>query len=153
LVAAGYLGSLGIANCIMSIARRYAHGSAFPSEAFVQAAIEEHFQQLGFTTDTSGHVDLLCKHPTKTERWHIEAKGETREAGLDFRACVGQLVQRMRDRDTNYTIALPDIPRYLSQIEAMSPWVIELLRIHWLLVAPDRSVRVVPPSRIGGSDA
>ena len=133
----------------MSIARRYSHGSEFPSEAYVQAAIEEHFRRLGFITDNSGHIDLLCSHPTSGERWHIEAKGETSEPGLDFRTCLGQLIQRMRDSGTNYGIALPNIPRYTSQIEAMSAWVVEALRIHWLLVARDKSVRIVPPKNVG----
>src|SRR5207253_7234314 len=137
----------------MSIARRYARGTEFPSEAFVQAAIEQHFQQLGFTIDNRGHVDLLCHHPTTTERWHIEAKGETSAPGLDFRTCLGQLVQRMRDRGIHHAIALPDIPQYTSQIGAMSAWVIEALQLHWLLVARDGSVKMVPPDYIGPRDA
>jgi len=152
-VVAGYLGSLGIANCVMSIKRSYGLGTEFPCEAFVQAAIEEHFQRLGFTTDNSGHIDLLCNRPGTAECWHIEAKGRTSQPGLDFRTCLGQLVQRIREKDTRYGIALPDIPQYTSQINTMSAWVIEALGIHWLLVSPDKSVRMVSPSSVAQRDA
>jgi hypothetical protein len=135
LVAAGRLPwTLGIANRAMPIPRTYRLGTEFPSEAFVQIAIENRFRELGFAIDTSGHVDLKCSHPTTCERWHIEAKGKTAQPGLDFRTCLGQLVQRIDDSETRYAIALPDLPEYTAQIRAMSGRVVERLGIHWLLV-------------------
>jgi hypothetical protein len=129
----------------MTIERGYSRGTEFPSEAFVQQAIERHFRALGFAVDTTGHVDLLCSRSDGPERWHIEAKGKTSQCGLDFRTCLGQLVQRMRDRATRHGVALPDIPQYRAQLELVSPWVVEALGIHWLLVASDGSVEIAAP--------
>jgi hypothetical protein len=125
------------------IPRTYKRGSDFPSEAFVQKAVERHFASLGFAVDASSQVDLLCSHPATGERWHIEAKGKTAQPGLDFRTCLGQLLQQIRDRAVNHAVAVPDTSQYTAQIALLAPWVVELLRIHWLLVAFDGSVRVV----------
>jgi len=114
----------------------------------VQAAIERHFRELGFNVDANGHVDLTCEHPQTGERWHIEAKGKTSACGLDFRTCLGQLVQGIRDREARYGVALPEIPQYAAQIDRVSDWVIEALHIHWLLVSPEGIVSVKrPPNR------
>ena len=137
----------------MASQRNYPRGTEFPSEAFVQRAIERHFRELGFNIEDGGHIDLICAHPTTPERWHIEAKGLTAAVGLDFRTCLGQLIQRMRDRDTSYGIALPDLPQYAAQISIISSWVIDALKIHWLLVSPDGSVKITRPNRSPLSDA
>ena len=97
----------------MLIKRNYKLGDAFPAEEFVQAAVERYFRASGFEIDTNGHVDLLCARPDGVERWHIEAKGKTSQLGLDFRTCLGQLVQQIRDGDTHYGIALPHLPAVL----------------------------------------
>ena len=130
----------------MPVQRRYRLGSEFPLEGFVQAAIERHFRVCGFDVDTSGHVDLLCSHPDGVERWHIEAKGKTSQPGLDFQTCLGQLLQRMRDSDTHYGIALPDTPLYVRQVATVSTWVVNALHIHWLLVSRDGAVRMTNPA-------
>ena len=114
----------------------------------MQAALENHFRERGFTIEAAGDIDLRCTHPDTCERWHIEAKGKTTQPGLDFRTCLGQLIQRIRDKETLYGIALPDIPQYAAQIDAMSNWVVDALRIHWLLVSPDGSVRIMRPSMV-----
>lgn len=127
------------------IPRTYKLGTGFPAEGFVQAAVERHFRELGFDVDANGQIDLLCVNPSNGERWQIEAKGKTSQPGLDFRTCLGQLVQRIQDRDVNHAIAVPDIASYTTQIALVAPWVAQSLRLHWLLVAPDASVRVVEP--------
>ncbi len=126
--------------------RSYKLGDAFPGESFVQSAIERHFREKGFDIDTSGYVDLLCTHPATRECWHIEAKGKTSDPGLDFRTCVGQLVLHIRSSETRYGIALPHIPEFTAQIAKVSPWVVERLSIHWLLVCGDGTVNLVSPS-------
>jgi hypothetical protein len=136
-----------VAKRAMTIRRRYRLGVDFPSEGFVQAAIERHFSDLGFAIDVDGHADLFCTHPDRSECWLIEAKGKTSDPGLDFKTCLGQLVQRMRERDTRYGIALPDLPPYEKQIGQLSAWVVETLRIHWLMVSPNGTVRITPPNQ------
>lgn len=104
------------------MSRTYARGSAFPNEGFVQKAVEHHFSALGFTLDTSTHVDLLCTCPRTNEAWHIEAKGETAQIGLDFRTCLGQLIQRMASEQAYYGIAVPDLPAYRRHESPRLSW-------------------------------
>ena len=130
----------------MTNPRRYKSGDEFPSEHFVQASIEKYFSALGFVLDTSTHVDLLCSHPSTDEKWHIEAKGLTSQPGLDFRTCLGQLLQRMKDEKTNYGIAVPKLPKYIDQIDLIAPWVVNRMGLNWLLVEADGSIAIVAPS-------
>lgn len=126
--------------------RSYKLGSEFPAEWFVQKAVENYFGERGFHLDVTGHVDLICVHRNTGERWHIEVKGLTSQPGLDFRTCLGQLLQRMESQSTRHAIAVPDIPKYITQIGKVSHWVVNRLGIHWLLVAEDGSIRVVNPN-------
>lgn len=116
----------------------------------MQACVEAHFHKLGFTVDATGDIDLICRHATSRECWHIEAKGKTSQPGLDFRTCLGQLVQRIRGPEVRYGIALPDIPQYRAQIEATSEWAVRVLGIRWLLVQPDGRVRTLEPRQGDG---
>jgi hypothetical protein len=85
--------------------RQYKRGNEFPHEGFVQDAIESYFEQAGYTLDTSTHVDLLCAHPVGGEAWHIEAKSKTMAIGLDFRTCLGKLLQRMTQQHVRHGVA------------------------------------------------
>lgn len=125
--------------------RRYRLGTDFPGEGFVQAAVEEHFRNLGFAVDAAGDIDLLCRHSGSEECWHIEVKGKTSAIGLDFRTCLVQLVQRMTGPGVRYGMALPDIPQYRGQIGKTSQWAVRALGITWLLVQPDGGVHVIQP--------
>jgi hypothetical protein len=125
--------------------RQYKRGSEFPHEGFVRGAIERYFEKAGYTLDASTHVDLLCTHPVTGEAWHIEAKGKTTAIGLDFRTCLGQLLQRMNQRHVKHGIALPDMAQYKAQTDLVSPWVVERLGLHWLFVAEDGTVSIVSP--------
>ena len=127
--------------------RQYKRGIEFPHEGFVQAAIEQHFERAGYSLDTSTHVDLLCTHPVAGDAWHIEAKGKTTAIGLDFRTCLGQLLQRMSQQHVKHGIALPDMPQYRAQTAQVSPWVADRLGLHWLFVADDGTVSIVCPSK------
>lgn len=118
----------------------------FPHEGFVQGAIEAHFRNAGYALGTDSHVDLLCRHPETGETWHIEAKGVTTQIGLDFRTCLGQLVQAMSANGARYGVAIPDTAAYHAQVAKLSPWVVDQLQLHWLLVALDGSVRIVTPT-------
>lgn len=121
-------------------------GLDFPHEGFVQKALEEHFGRLGFSLDPTGHADIQCRHPSTGEQWLVEAKGLTSAVGLDFRTGLGQLIQRMEDQKTKYALAVPDIPGFVAQCKSVPTWVRSALGIHWLLVAKDGGVRVLPPS-------
>lgn len=125
--------------------RKYKLGSEYPAEHFVQMSIENHFSARGFSLDTGSHVDLICVHPDTGERWHIEAKGVTSNCSLDFKTCLGQLIQRMQDGTSKHAIAVPDDPRYLAQVAQVSQWVVDRLSIHWLVVGKDGSVRITAP--------
>lgn len=100
--------------------RHYRRGDQFPHEGFVRVAIERHFAKAGYLLDTSTHVDLLCTHPVSGDAWHIEAKGKTTAIGLDFRTCLGQLLQRMCQQHVIHRIALPDLPQQRTQTEQVS---------------------------------
>jgi len=82
-------------------------------------------------------IDLLCSHPTTGERWHIEAKGVTSATGLDFRACIGQLIIRMTDETARHAIAVPDVPSFSTLIAQVSRWVVARLGLHWSIVRQD----------------
>ena len=92
----------------------------YPHEGIVQGAIERHFEKDGYTLDTSTYVDLLCTHQVTGEAWHIEAKGKTTAIGLDFRTCLGQLLQRMSQQHVMHGVVLPDMPQCRSQTEQVS---------------------------------
>lgn len=111
----------------------------------MQLAVERHFRNAGFDLDSDSRVDLVCFHPETGEAWHIEAKGQTTQVGLDFRTGLGQLVQGMHSKSMKHGIAVPDTPAFQAQVAKLSDWVVALLRIHWLFVSQDGSVRVVTP--------
>jgi hypothetical protein len=82
------------------------------SPGFMQLDIERHFEQAGNILDTSTHADHLCSHSAMGDAWHIEAKVNTAAIGLDFRTCLGQLLQRMNQPHVRHGITLPDMPAY-----------------------------------------
>jgi hypothetical protein len=125
--------------------RGYKRGSAFPNEAFVQAAIEKHFRSSGYERVVAAHSDYACHHPSTGDRWVIEAKGATSAIGLDFRTGLGQLVQRASEPTVRYALVVPNMPKFLTQCSQVSAWVRESLGIYWLIVSEDSSIRVVSP--------
>ena len=54
--------------------------------------------------------------------------------GLDFRTCLGQLLQRMSQQQLRHGIVLPDLPQYRAQVAQVSPWVVDRLGLHWLFI-------------------
>lgn len=133
--------------------RQYKRGDQFPHEGFVQSAIEQYFEKAGYSLDTSTHVDLLCTHPVAGDAWHIEAKGKTTAIGLDFRTCLGQLMQRMSEQHVKHGVAIPNMPQYRAQTEQVSARVVDRLGLHWLFVAEDGTVEIVQPNRIEHASA
>jgi hypothetical protein len=67
--------------------------------------------------------------------------------GLDFRTALGQIVQAMIDEASMYAIAVPDPPSFMGQCRRVPEWVRVSLRLAWLVVCSDGSVRVVAPDR------
>lgn len=127
------------------MSRQFKNGTAFPSEGFVQQAIEAYFAHLGYSPHTDTDVDLICTASDGCAPWHIEAKGKTQQVGLDFRTCLGQLPQRMHLPHSQHDVAVPDIDVYRRQIAKISPWVVAALGLHWLLVDAAGSVTIVAP--------
>ncbi|EEJ5470597.1 hypothetical protein AU693_003621 [Salmonella enterica subsp. diarizonae] len=126
--------------------RNYPRGAEFPSEQFVQVSIEKYFSHEGFCIDTSTHVDLICRDQESGDViWQIEAKGKTSNPGLDFRTCLGQLVQRMTNERVNYGLAVPNIPQYINLINQTSAFAVERINITWILVDCDGSVSIGLP--------
>ncbi|KAB8140329.1 hypothetical protein F8S13_24160 [Chloroflexia bacterium SDU3-3] len=121
-------------------------GSTFPHEGFVQAAVEQFFLRQGFIAIPRGHADFACRHPDTNEEWLIEAKGKTKEVGLDFRTGLGQLVQRMHGSELKYGLAFPNIPTFLNQYKLVSPWVRSQIQLHWLVVGEQGHITIIAPS-------
>jgi hypothetical protein len=74
-----------------------------------------------------------------------EAKGVTKAIGLDFRTCLGQLVQRIDSRNTKYAIALPNLDNFTKQCRTIKQWIRKELQIYWLLVDKDGRVTIFSP--------
>ncbi len=126
---------------------RFKRGLDFPNEGFVQQAIEAHFAVLGFTRKRERHADYAGHHLETGEKWLIEAKGMTAAVGLDFRTGIGQILQGMSDEKSNHGLAVPDLPQFHRQVNAVPPWVRSVLRLHWLFVRADGSVYVDSPDQ------
>jgi hypothetical protein len=120
----------------------YQLGVDFPREGFVQRAIEDHFSS--GSTQKLGFADLACTD-SSGRRWLIEAKGETSDVGLDFRTGLGQLVQGVPSADWTVALAMPDTPKFALQRSRTSEWARRALGLHWLIVAEDGTVTIVPP--------
>lgn len=128
------------------VTRRYLLGGEYPSEEFVQASLEKYFFRQGFDIDTGSYIDLICRDKESRDVvWHIEVKGKTSQPGLDFRTCLGQLVQRMTKDNINYAIAVPRIKQYERLIEETSILAVSKLNLHWIFVGPDGSVTIKEP--------
>ncbi|NUD56435.1 hypothetical protein HUC13_23335, partial [Escherichia coli] len=67
------------------------------------------------------------------------------QPGLDFRTCLGQLVQRITKDNINYAIAVPRIKQYERLIEETSILAVSKLNLHWIFVGPDGSVTIKEP--------
>lgn len=124
----------------------YKRGLEYPNEGFIQQAIEIYFLEQGYTPIPEKYTDFVCVHPKTAQKWSIEAKGETKAIGLDFRTCLGQLLQRMSTEEVCYGIAMPDAPAYRQQTSQVQLWVRRSLNLHWLFVSADGSVEVVRPN-------
>ena len=123
----------------------YKYPDVFPNELFVKRSVARHFASLGFERMGGGYTDYVCYSHNSSERWHIEAKGQSQSMTTDFHTGLGQLVHRMTDGSHMYALAVPDTSTFLRLCREVQPWVREQLRLHWLLVGADREVRVVGP--------
>jgi hypothetical protein len=117
--------------------RRYPRGPEYPNEGFIQVAIETHFQGAGFEVQKkkgvqkeNGDPDLICRDSRSAQRWVIEAKGETKNIGLDFRTGLGQLMQRMDDESAHYALAVPNLPSFVTQCRFVPQRVRRAMRLH-----------------------
>ncbi len=118
----------------------------FPHEGFVQKAIESYFQSKGCTKLEETYTDLVCFCADSKEKWAIEAKGKTTEIGSDFRTGLGQLVQRMKEQETNYAIAVPEIDQFVSQCILIPLWVRVALNLHIIFVDDRGNIKIVSPN-------
>ncbi|MCG7639684.1 hypothetical protein F0261_17915 [Alteromonas sp. 07-89-2] len=131
----------------MAIKSGYKKEHAFPNESFIQEAIDTYFISAGYIILDDKYTDLVCKHPINGDTWYIEAKGLTSQVGLDFRTCIGQLVQRMKVQSSFYAIALPNIEKFREQALLVAPYVRESLNLHWIFVHENQSLTVLSPSQ------
>ena len=123
----------------------YKRGLEYPNEGFVQNAIEAYFMNLGYTPLSEKYTDYVCIHPETSEKWSIEVKGETKAIGLDFRTCLGQLLQRMSTKEVYYGVAIQDMPAYRQQASQVQPWIRKSLNLHWLYISADEKVDIIGP--------
>lgn len=123
---------------------KFKRGINFPNEGFVQNAIESYFNSLGYSRQDVQHVDLVCIN-VKNERWVIEAKGETSSIGVDFNTGLGQIIKRMDDSISNYAVAVPNISKFIYQINQVPNRVCKLLNLHWILVDEDGTIEIIYP--------
>lgn len=125
--------------------KRFRNPDEFPYEAFVQRATEAYFAAQGFQIDEGGYSDLVCHSTELGQRWIIEAKGQTSQVGLDFRTGLGQLLQSMHDPSAVYGLAVPNIQSFVTQCSKVSVWTRQAVRLHWLLVHYDGSIKIINP--------
>src|SRR5262245_49209241 len=124
----------------------YPLGIDYPREGFVQNAIISHFCHEGYVAEVCGRTDYSCTHPASKVHWHIEAKGETSQIGLDFRTGLGQLIQGISNVEFKYALAFPATDAFLRQAQRVAPWVRERLNLHWAIVQPDGTLRIIAPT-------
>lgn len=129
----------------MANTKVFKRGLDYPNEGFIQNKIEEYFTQLGYEPIEVDYSDYVCIHPSSNAKWVIEAKGKTSAIGLDFRTCLGQVVQRMDLQTTNYAVAIPDLESYIKQCNLIKPWVRKVLNLYWIIVDADGNVKVISP--------
>lgn len=131
----------------LTIKSGYKKEHAFPYESFIQEAIDTYFISAGYIILDDKHTDLVCTHPINGDTWYIEAKGLTSQIGLDFRTCIGQLVQRMKVQGSYYAIALPNIKKFREQASFVAPYVRKSLNLHWIFVHENQSLTMLSPSQ------
>jgi hypothetical protein len=127
--------------------RPYELGVEFPTEGFVQAAIERTFGH--HEPEQIQYIDFACINHTTGERWRIEAKGETSATGLDFRTGLGQLLCHMDKEGSCFALAMPDTAKFRALRERVPDWVRGALGLHWLLVDESGEVTIDTPPRMG----
>jgi formylglycine-generating enzyme required for sulfatase activity len=138
---------LGGAVSMGTNSRRFHKNNEFPNEAFVQQTLEAYFTAEDFQIEQGSYSDLVCRNGERGQRWIIEAKGQTTAVGLDFRTGLGQLLQAMQDPGAFYGMAVPNTSAYIKQCRKVSDWVRQILRLHWLLIDQDGTVRIIPPDQ------
>lgn len=119
----------------------FKRGMEFPNEGFVQSAIESYFKSQGFTKLEVKHVDLVCINE-KNEKWVIEAKGDSSSVGVDFNTGLGQILKRMDEPGCHYALAVPNIPKYINQINKIPKRVRNLLGLCWIMVSENATIDI-----------
>jgi hypothetical protein len=122
---------------------QYKRGTNFPNEGFVQFAIEKHFKQEGYIFLKEDLVDLVCQK--NTEKWFIEAKGQTESIGVDFNTGLGQILKQMTDPSYTYGIAVPNTDKFLFQVGKVPKRVCHVLNLHWILVNEQGVIQIISP--------
>jgi hypothetical protein len=116
----------------------------FPFEAFVQRMAERYFQKQGF--QILKEIPFLDVHAKRGgEEWKIECKGKTSQIGLDFNTGLGQIFKKMDDENTNYALAMPDIPSFRKQASQVPERVRKILKLHWIWVKENGEIEMDIP--------
>src|SRR5689334_5045481 len=86
----------------------------FPNEAFVGAAIRNHFEEAGYQQVDAEDAGFAWLHPETHEKWVIEIKGMTASVRTDFNIGLGQVLCRMDGSACKYGLALPMTPQVIA---------------------------------------
>lgn len=114
----------------------------YPNESFVQESMERYFTNKGYRIENKPYVDLVCVDVESGDLWIIEAKGQSKSIGVDFKTAIGQIIFRMDSDVYKYGIAIPNTKQYLAQLKKLPNLMINRLKLTFFIVSEDGSVYI-----------
>jgi hypothetical protein len=115
------------------------------TEDYVKNALKNHFENNNWTCEiawgTTKGIDILATK--NNEHWIIEVKGGgslTQMRGNYFLAVLGEILQRMENRNTKYSIAFPAMQRYKKLWDNLPQLAKERLNITCFFVDKENNV-------------
>lgn len=130
------------------VSQRQSQKSESLSEDFVKRAVGAWLRSQGWEVKIAWGgehgADILAQR--SADRWIIEAKGHggyPQKQGNYFLNGLSELMQRMDNPATRYSLAFPDIPRYRGLWERLPSLVKKRLGFSMLFVDDNGEVRIV----------
>jgi hypothetical protein len=118
----------------------------FPNEAFVQQALETHFESAGYQIDAEEQIDLVAWKSEK-DKWMIEAKGHTSSDRVDFNTGLGQLIGHMENDTDKYALAIPRVAPCIKQSQNLSAYIRAKLQLIIIIVNQDGHLEFFRPDQ------